>query len=346
MHRRAGADRAHRAGRRRRRRPRGRHGDRSAGSASASRLTWMVGGAVSSRARRAVAVLERAAGCSAPAAALTLRDGAIWPATIVCWSSLRVGGEPIACTRTYRHARTQRLDPITGQGDAHAGLRVRRAPGGRRRRRRAGAGARRRADVRTGRRPRRQPVALEGQLQGGSIQGLGLALTEELLLDGRPRPDRGVRRLPDPDDRRRRRRPVDRPGARRPGHALRAARRGGDAVDLLDPRDARRAAGRDRPALTRAPVRPEDLVVHDEEDRDDRAVPWRAGPRLHGGDAGQPLPEPAAGVRRPAGRQARHAADGAVADRPVPGVAWSPAAGRRAASAPATSGSSTCGRRR
>ena len=61
----------------------------------------------------------------------------------------------VEAERTYRHARTQPMDPVTGQGDSHAGLRVRRAPGGRRRRRRAGAGAGRRAGLRTGRRARR-----------------------------------------------------------------------------------------------------------------------------------------------------------------------------------------------
>ena len=63
-------------------------------------------------------------------------------------------GGVVEAERTYRHARTHAIDPVTGQGDSPRRLRVRRAPGRRRRRRRARAGAGRRAGLRAGRRAR------------------------------------------------------------------------------------------------------------------------------------------------------------------------------------------------
>jgi CO/xanthine dehydrogenase Mo-binding subunit len=93
-----------------------------------------------------------------------------------------VGDEPIEVTRTYRHAPTQAMDPETGQGDSHAGF--------------AFVAHRAVVDVdvelglaRVVELACAQDVgrainllALEGQLEGGSIQGLGLALTEELIV--------------------------------------------------------------------------------------------------------------------------------------------------------------------
>ena len=92
------------------------------------------------------------------------------------------------------------------------------------------------------------PMALEGQLEGGSIQGLGLALSEELLLDDDGLVQTrsfGSYRIPTIVDAAPV--PVDRARARRSRHPVRAARRGGDAVDLLDARDPRRAARGDGP---------------------------------------------------------------------------------------------------
>ena len=105
------------------------------------------------------------------------------------------------------------------------------------------------------------PLALEGQLHGGTIQGLGLALTEELVTDGWRRARPRLRRLPHPDDDGRRRRPDDRPRARQPGRALRAA--GVGEMPSISSTPAvlaalRAATGRE---LTRVPVRPEDLAV-------------------------------------------------------------------------------------
>ena len=86
--------------------------------------------------------------------------------------------------RTYRHARTHAMDPVTGQGDSHAGF--------------AFVAHRAVVDVDTELGLARvvelacaqdvglavNPLALEGQLHGGTIQGLGLALTEELVTEG------------------------------------------------------------------------------------------------------------------------------------------------------------------
>jgi CO/xanthine dehydrogenase Mo-binding subunit len=162
----------------------------SAGSASASRLTWMIGGAVKAACVAVrTAALERAAGVLGEReAALALRDGAVWRGEErVLEVAELVAGAPVEAVRTYRHAPTEALDPITGQGDSHAGF---------------GFVAHRAVvdvDVELGLARVVEltcaqdvgkvinPMALEGQLEGGSIQGLGLALSEEVLLgdDGR-----------------------------------------------------------------------------------------------------------------------------------------------------------------
>ena len=144
----------------------------SAGSASASRLTWMVGGAVQA-ACRAVRerLLERA-----PEQASSPGDRE--PATLV---ALLAAG-PIEEEATYRHRPTDAIDHATGQGHAHVGF----------------AFVAHRAvvdvDVELGAARVVQlacaqdvgramnPLAIEGQMQGGSVQGLGLALTEELRV--------------------------------------------------------------------------------------------------------------------------------------------------------------------
>jgi CO/xanthine dehydrogenase Mo-binding subunit len=126
-----------------------------AGSASASRLTWIVGGAVQAACRALSGELE------------ALPEGGV-----------------VEAERTYRHARTHAMDPITGQGDTHAGF--------------AFVAHRAVIDVDTELGLARvvelacaqdvglavNPLALEGQLHGGTIQGLGLALTEELVTEG------------------------------------------------------------------------------------------------------------------------------------------------------------------
>lgn len=128
----------------------------SAGSASASRLSWMVGGAI----RDACAAVREE------------------------WERRGLEPGPIEAERTFRHRPTVALDPLTGQGDSHAGF--------------AFVAHRATVDVDVelglarvvelacaqdvGR--AMNPLALEGQLEGAGVQGLGLALMEDLLIDG------------------------------------------------------------------------------------------------------------------------------------------------------------------
>jgi CO/xanthine dehydrogenase Mo-binding subunit len=131
----------------------------SAGSASASRLTWMVAGAVRDACR----------------AALEERG--------------RRGGAEVDVQRVYRHPRTTPLDPETGQvtGErAHVALAV--------------AAMKVAVEVDADLGLSRvvwvgtaqdvgvaiNPLAVEGQIEGGIAQGLGLALMEEIQTrDGR-----------------------------------------------------------------------------------------------------------------------------------------------------------------
>jgi CO/xanthine dehydrogenase Mo-binding subunit len=130
----------------------------SSGSCSASRMTWMASGAVQAACR----------------AALEERD--------------RVGGAPVEVERVYRHPRTFPLDPDTGQiveGIAHVALAV------------AAMRVVVEVDVELGLTRvvwvgtaqdvgrALSPIAVEGQIEGGTAQGLGLALMEELqVADG------------------------------------------------------------------------------------------------------------------------------------------------------------------
>jgi CO/xanthine dehydrogenase Mo-binding subunit len=129
----------------------------SAGSSSASRQTYMAGGAV----REA---------CARVRAELAARGGSL--------------ATPVEATVTWRHRPTSSLDPSTGQGDAHVQY--------------AFAAHRAVVDVDTelglvkvvqiataqdvGK--AMNPVAVEGQIQGGIAQGLGLAVMEEIVTSG------------------------------------------------------------------------------------------------------------------------------------------------------------------
>ncbi|MDJ0384566.1 molybdopterin cofactor-binding domain-containing protein [Streptomyces sp. G-G2] len=138
-----------------------------AGSSSASRITWMSGGAVQG-ACRAVRARLRERG-----------DGPL--------EKLLEAG-PVEAEYEYAHRRTHPIDPERGQGDAHIAF--------------AFAAHRAVVEVDTelglvkvvelataqdvGR--AMNPLAVEGQIEGGSAQGLGLALMEELhVTDGRVR---------------------------------------------------------------------------------------------------------------------------------------------------------------
>ncbi len=130
----------------------------SAGSASASRLTWMVAGAVQLACRAAGEELDRRGGSLAP-------------------------GEEIDVERVYHHPQTSPLDPETGQvtGErAHVAY--------------ACAAMRVVAEVDVELGLTRvvwigvaqdvgralNPTAVEGQIEGGTAQALGLALMEEI----------------------------------------------------------------------------------------------------------------------------------------------------------------------
>jgi CO/xanthine dehydrogenase Mo-binding subunit len=167
-------------------------------------------------------------------------------------------------TRTYRHAATEELDPQTGQGDSHAGF----------------AFVAHRAvvevDVELGLARVVElacaqdvgrainPLALEGQMEGGSIQGLGLALTEELLVADGVVQNRsfGSYRIPTIVDAA----PVPTIVLELGDPATPYGLRGVGEMPAISSTPAilaalRAATGK---ALTRAPVRPEDLVVGDE----------------------------------------------------------------------------------
>ncbi|WP_197034604.1 xanthine dehydrogenase family protein molybdopterin-binding subunit [Glycomyces sp. NRRL B-16210] len=127
----------------------------SAGSSSASRQSYMTGGSVKAAAE---AVRELLAGRD-------LADG------------------PVEATRVFRHRATKPMDAVTGQGESHVQLAlcVHRATVD--------------VDVELGlvkvvdltcvQDVGRilNPVALEGQIQGGTAQGLGLALMEALVVE-------------------------------------------------------------------------------------------------------------------------------------------------------------------
>jgi CO/xanthine dehydrogenase Mo-binding subunit len=130
----------------------------SAGSSSASRMTWMASGAVQTACRAVKDELERRGGQLAP-------------------------GEEIDLERVYRHPRTAPLDPETGQVTderAHVAYAV------------AAMRAVVEVDVELGLTrvvwigtaqdvgKAVNPQAVYGQIEGGTAQGLGLALMEEI----------------------------------------------------------------------------------------------------------------------------------------------------------------------
>ena len=163
----------------------------SAGSTSASRQTYVTGGAVKQaceqvRERLFVLVRQR---LEQPAAEFRLADGQVWPADADAAPLGRVedflGDAVIEETVQWRHRPTEPVDPETGQGFAHVQY--------------AFAAHRAVVDVDTelglikvvaldcaqdvGR--ALNPQAVVGQIQGGSAQGLGLAVMEEIqVADG------------------------------------------------------------------------------------------------------------------------------------------------------------------
>jgi CO/xanthine dehydrogenase Mo-binding subunit len=160
----------------------------SAGSSSASRQTYVTGGAVQAAcAAVRAAVFELAARRhGVPAGDLSLAGGKIMSQAAGVLTDLAglLGDEAIEETVTWRHRPTYPLDPETGQGNAHVQY--------------AFAAHRAVVDVDTelglvkvvelttaqdvGK--AMNPLAVAGQIHGGTAQGLGLALMEEIQVSG------------------------------------------------------------------------------------------------------------------------------------------------------------------
>ncbi|MGH2405090.1 MAG: xanthine dehydrogenase subunit D [bacterium] len=159
----------------------------SAGSSSASRQTMMSGGAVQLTCQSVREVLfarvsHRAAAAGRVLGELTVEGGAVLAGGVVVGAIAEYLDEPIEQTRTYHHRRTRALD-ATGQGDPHVAF--------------AFAAQRAVVDVDTdlglvrvvqiaaaqdvGRAI--NPQSVFGQIEGGTAQGLGLALMEEVQLN-------------------------------------------------------------------------------------------------------------------------------------------------------------------
>ncbi|MGZ5415841.1 MAG: xanthine dehydrogenase subunit D [Nocardioides sp.] len=161
----------------------------SAGSTSASRQSYVTGGAVQAACREVAAeLLSRAAASSGlPASTLSLSDGQVLDAAGSAVASVvsLLGAEVLERTVEWRHRPTTTLDPETGQGNAHVQF--------------AFAAHRAVVDVDTELGLVKvvaldcaqdvghaiNPTQVLGQIHGGSAQGLGLAVMEEIqVVDG------------------------------------------------------------------------------------------------------------------------------------------------------------------
>ncbi|MDX6228314.1 MAG: hypothetical protein QOI76_1704 [Frankiales bacterium] len=156
-----------------------------AGSTSASRQTWVSGGAVqlacTAVAHQLVAQVAQAAGV--PAAGLLLREGVVVGEGVHVSLPEALANGAVRAERTFRHRKTSALD-ARGQGDAHVAWSfvIHRAV----------------VDVDLDLGTVRvvqlatvqdvgkalNPLSVLGQLEGGTAQGVGFALTEELALEG------------------------------------------------------------------------------------------------------------------------------------------------------------------
>lgn len=159
----------------------------NAGSTSASRQTYMAGGSVQAACREVAAeVLARASARSGtPVQELSLVEGGVMsPEGVVPLADV-LGADVVERTVEWRHRPTTALDPDTGQGDAHVQFSF--------------SAHRAVVDVDTelglvkvvaldcvqdvGRVV--NPTGVLGQVHGGSAQGLGLAVMEEIqVVDG------------------------------------------------------------------------------------------------------------------------------------------------------------------
>jgi xanthine dehydrogenase D subunit len=162
-----------------------------AGSSSASRQTWMTGGAVLGACEEVRQHMLEAAGAwlEREPGSLSLRNGAIEDSetseVLLNIADLLTDRE-FEATFEYHHRPTESIDPETGQGNAHIAY--------------AFAAHRAVVDVdvdlglvrvvelRTAQDVGKaiNPVAVRGQIEGGTAQGLGLALLEEIqIVDGK-----------------------------------------------------------------------------------------------------------------------------------------------------------------
>ncbi len=194
----------------------------SAGSSSASRQTYVTGGAVRAAcaAVRAGVFALAARGFEVPPEGLSLAGGKVvsQAAGVLTDLATLLGDEVIEETVTWRHRPTHPLDPETGQGNAHVQY--------------AFAAHRAVVDVDT---------------------ELGLVKVVDVRRGGA---QPVVHRLPDPDDPGHAADEAGHPGTRRPARPVRPARGRGATDDLLDPGDRRRDPGRDRQAAAPDPGPP------------------------------------------------------------------------------------------
>jgi CO/xanthine dehydrogenase Mo-binding subunit len=160
----------------------------SGGSTSASRQTYVTGGAVRAACER---VRERVLGLAQRQAGRTVADAALADGFVVSAAEGKlasiaetIGSDVLEETVQWRHRPTQPVDPETGQGFAHVQYSF--------------AAHRAVVDVDTdlglvkvvelacaqdvGR--AMNPDAVLGQIQGGSAQGMGLAIMEEIQISG------------------------------------------------------------------------------------------------------------------------------------------------------------------
>ncbi|WP_024803437.1 molybdopterin cofactor-binding domain-containing protein [Nocardia sp. BMG51109] len=238
-----------------------------AGSTSASRQTYMTGGAVKTACEAVRARVLELAAAKGHTAAANLVGGKVVSGTGEVLAALVdvLDEGAVEEIREYHHRPTTAMDPVTGQGDSHTQLAV--------------CVHRAVVDVDTelglvkvvaldavqdvGRIMNR--LSLEGQIHGGSVQGLGLAVMEEIqVVDGKVRnpsftdyliptildtPHQKLEILENADP-----------------HAPYGLRGAGEPPTLSSTpaivaaiRDACRSAG-GTGHLTRVPVRPEDII--------------------------------------------------------------------------------------
>ncbi len=158
----------------------------SAGSSSASRQTWMSGGAVEAA---CIAVRQRllehvAAATGRPVGDLALVDGRVVSddGTVDLAVAAAAPGVEFEATEEFHHRPTVPLDE-NGQGDAHVSLAVacQRAVVDVD----AELGLVRVVQMAIGQDVGRalNPLSVQGQIEGGIAQGVGLAVMEEMVLD-------------------------------------------------------------------------------------------------------------------------------------------------------------------